>query len=515
MARLARRAAGWCGGDRLAVNCAGVEGQRDPVSRSIYALSGFSGASYYKSASGGGEPGASTGFGYLIAFRLRAAVAATSVLLRRLAGNSGYQLYLGAGATGTAHFGTGGALGGFPLGLSASDVGRVHVFVLRLTPMPGTIEGLIDGSWRPAIGLGAYAPGAGVPTALGNDETGANASPDIDILGALTFTGNPSQAQLDALVADTRARNGVPPESLAGGTITHRWSVADELRGSAVVDGQAAPAQLTDTVTLAAGHALVRQGSPIVRVIDPATARWAYENYPIMYGVGAFLEGDYLETPGGLAGSPAGCWFACLFRVETQAITGRVRVLMSKSNGNNAGWDLRTSGTNSIATFTATDAGGVGAAGPGATITASDVGRLLLLIGTWDGAKMHVYFKRAEVATGLARSGWSNSPTAPMRLGRHSAAANINANSVSLFGAAMGDGVLSLAEVQALHDACQTQERMVAVPGKTATLYDFTSDIAANGGVMPATLLDRIGTDNLARVGAPTAMPMNTRAWGY
>jgi len=140
MARLARRAASWCGGDRLAVNCAGMEGQRDPVSRLLYTLTGFSAANYYKTPVNGSEPGVAP-FGSVLLFRVTAISGAVRLLRAVVSANAGWQQVIYTNGIG-ANYGTG---AGYPdtgrYAITATDLGKLIVFV-------SWIDGSLARAWR-------------------------------------------------------------------------------------------------------------------------------------------------------------------------------------------------------------------------------------------------------------------------------------------------------------------------------------------------------------------------------
>jgi hypothetical protein len=583
-------------------------------------------------------------------------------------------------------------------------------------------------------------------------QLGVNSTP-YAIFGAVAFRGQPTLSQLHALYDAIRTRGDLP-DTMDGATITHRWSLRDELRGTIVVDGQTAPAQLTDTVTRAPVDALVRQGSPVVRVIDQsadgrrtlgaqgfsasnyltaswqeapsaaalgfwaavpvriskstaadeffvdfaplgrpsgwgfalhgtawtvifygigysaaapivasdldvtlllllnytgtklqffmrgvqvgsdvviaypvptvpsgpvfsigrgtntmlaqgfgyaggsvaggltlaqvqqafaefdATGRtptmqglaqhrydltldtlasgvdavpavvldrvgsdhltrvggvssagglvlaqrterlWSYEATPILHGVQSLSVANFYTTAGipTLVGSAAGFWVAVLLRIDSQAVASATRLAASTMStapnaGNAGGWYMQTTGTHSMIMFVPINVGGSGVSSPVSIVSASDVGKLLLVVGVHDGAKSRLYIKRAEQGTGSAISGYTPG-TNPLNIGRDPRAI-LPADGLTVFGLAGGNGIPSLAEVQALHDAVLASEDIVAIPGRTDFLVSVKRDTLENGGVIPTQLKDRIGTDHMSKQGNPTLAPVFARAAGW
>jgi hypothetical protein len=217
----------------------------------------------------------------------------------------------------------------------ASDVGRIQIVVSRITAVPGVHELYCNGVWL-SVPQTAYVP-ASMSLYLGNNDSLGYPASTVDSLGLLAFRGVPTRAQLEALVAAIRTRGDVP-DAMDGAVITHRWSLRDELRGTVVVDGQTAPAQLTDTVTRAPVDALARQGSPVVRVIDQSA------DGRRLLGAMGFSASSRLETsPGrGIQGAAAGFHVFAVARwdVVPPVITQQIVHAIDLSGVN--GWTLQT-----------------------------------------------------------------------------------------------------------------------------------------------------------------------------
>jgi hypothetical protein len=715
------------------------------VAEALLGLSNFSAANFMQTAAGGGEAGAGTGFGTVEVFRLRQLPSALGVLMCRLLATAGYQHYIAAGGVFNSHNGTGAGPNALTASFIASDVGRIQIVVSRITAVPGVHELYCNGVWL-SVPQTAYVP-ASMSLYLGNNDSLGYPASTVDSLGLLAFRGVPTRAQLEALVAAIRTRGDVP-DAMDGAVITHRWSLRDELRGTVVVDGQTAPAQLTDTVTRAPVDALARQGSPVVRVIDQsadgrrllgamgfsassrletspgrgiqgaaagfhvfavarwdvvppvitqqivhaidlsgvngwtlqtfsnalrcvivsggtayisnvytitaadlgqpllaclhftgtqlrlymrraqvgadvaavfgvpggvamqvgsrsdgiafvsgaafavqgghtnptlaeiqqvfdtfdATGRltaipgktehlwdlttdtlasgvdavpavvldrvgtdhltrvgpaswaggltlaqqttrlWSYETTPILYAVNALTDADHYASTDAVTGNAAGCWFGVPFVIESQSVPSQTRTLIG-SGAAGRGWSLSSAGSNSTLGSVLYSGSGAPTNGPVIVVAAADVGKLMLLIVSWDGAgKIHAYIKRAESGAGATMTGFTPAlPADPFTLGRHPLNAQA-ASGIRILGCMGGVGVPSLAEVQAAHDAILALEDLVEIPGKTDYLISVKQDVLANGGALPATLVNRKGAGGLTKVGAPQLAPIYARA---
>jgi hypothetical protein len=240
---------------------------------------------------------------------------------------------------------------------------------------------------------------------------------------------------------------------------------------------------------------------------------WSYETSPIWYAVNAFTDADSYTSTDGVTGNAAGCWFGVPFVVESQVVASQTRTLIGKGAAGR-GWSLSSAGTNSSLGSVLFSGVGAPTNGPVIVVAAADVGKLMLLIVSWDGAgKIHAYVKRTESGTGATMTGFTPAaPGDPFTLGRHPFNAAQNASGIRILGCMGGTGVPSLAEVQAAHDAFLAIEDLVEIPGKTDYLISIKQDAIAAGGALPTTLVNRKGAGGLSKVGAPQLAPIYARA---
>jgi hypothetical protein len=258
---------------------------------------------------------------------------------------------------------------------------------------------------------------------------------------------------------------------------------------------------------------LVRLGSGLT-LAQRVERVWSYETSPILYGHAPVVDADHYATaapPSFLLNAAGMFWLAMLVNVTSQAVANRARVFASTYNPSGA--LLQTGVTNTTMSFLATDAGGVNRTSPSIVIGTADVGKLQLVVGVHDGTNVRIYWKRAQQGSGTACSGFLPSAN-PLYVGRDPRL-TFAADGMAIYGIAGGAGVPSLAEIQALHDACMATEDLVAIPGKTSMLCSYTRAARANGGVLPAQIPDLVGGNHLVRAGSPALATSYARAWGW
>jgi hypothetical protein len=318
-------------------------------------------------------------------------------------------------------------------------------------------------------------------------------------------------AEIDQLYGDhfDGIFRGIP------GKTTSLYNIGADIEAA----GDAAPTTIVDR-GIGAAH-LTRVGANVKSTYDRRRL-WSYESSPILYGATMPTPADSYESAIGFAGDNAGFWALVFIMLNAQGaanVSTAVRTLFSRRGAANGGWDLSTSGPNGMLAF---GCGGIGGAGKVASssfvLSASDVGKMLLAYGVWDGPAQtaRLYVKRAQVGTGTVFTGGTFVPeTGSTFLGRRQDGQAVD-SSITIYGAACGLGVPTLAEIQAHHDDVMANERLLrGIPGKTSLCVDLTADVIANGGALPAQALDRVGSAHFARNGNPTLARQYARAWGW
>jgi hypothetical protein len=478
--------------------------------RSVLGVSNFSNVNFFESAIAGGELGvAAGGFGFVFAFFLRRMPGSnTNIPFSRMIASSPYQGfrgYIGNGQIVTNVCAGAAGLSGQTFNLSGNDLGRVHVIACRLTAS-NDVETYFAGRWQAGALPAAYVAAATISLTLGTDTTRGWFARDLDAISAFTFRGDPTRAQIEATIAEFRKRGDLP-DAMAGATIAHRQSVRDELRGTIVVDGQAAPAQLTDTITRAGVDALVKRGAPVVREISSDERR--------VLGMLGALPTSYFVAAAGIRGAATGFTIIAAIRVDQLPTGGAVgRPIANSYSTVNTGYSFY--GINNTISFY--QIGTIN--GQVCTLSTVDVGATMLVAVTWSGATYRGYKDAVQTLADTAGP-FAPNTTSEMCVGRTASAASTERNDFcSLFALAGCDEGLTLAELQAVQDNWQKSGKLVLPAGKiNPRNYDFTAATVAGGvDAVPAVVpnaapggavdpLVRVGPD--ATIGAVRGLKIN------
>lgn len=477
------------------------------VAPKLLAISNLSASNYYVTPANGGEAGINTGFGNVVMYRLRALSTATQVLRRKIYGANGWQQVL-SGLNGlNANYFTGSGNVQTPfIPLNAADVGRVGIFLSRITAVPGTAEAYVSAGLTTSAALPAYSPYAAQPEHLGVDESLGYPAPWVDIIAELDFRGVPTAAQIQAFLLAARSLGNMPT-TFTGATITHRRSLIDALAGQAVVDGQLAPATLADTVTGAAADAKTRTGSPTVRVIDTSI------DGRKSYGVLGFDGASYLQASGlALAGSASG--LGLFGRVLVGGYASAEEFVIGSYGSSGTGWTLYTTpaGGGTLRIYVV----GLGDITLGVIPPQSDVTWGF----SWDGTQYAGYLNGLVSVGPTAGTGFIRNTDRAFRVGQNSIGGN-PATLIAPYLLAGCDANLTAAEQLALHNSLRNTGAVSIPAGKTNPhVFDLTQDVVANGGPdagVPATIANRAGGSvTLARVGTGLRVSRRTeRVWSY
>jgi hypothetical protein len=455
----------------------------------------------WQTAPGGGVQGAASGYHLVLDVwwtRVPASgVAEVVAHCANSAASSGYVVQVNSGALRVV---AGGVVAG-NYTITSADLNRRTRVALRCTGV--NIELLVNGVQITSIPQGSFVANTNISFALGSFY---GAQPFTSGVIEAAVGGNTvlSAGDLTTYFADiTQAPPTIP------GVTLKRYVFEQDI---AAVAG-ALPVRSAERIT--GNDDMVRSGSGLT--LAQRTERvWSYETSPVLYGANALTDTDYYGSTDGVSGHVAGAWFGVPFVVESQAVASQTRTLMGKGSAG-TGWALNSAGTNSTLGCVLYNGVGAPIAGPVIVIAAADVGKQLLLVVSWDGAgKIHAYVKRAESGTGATMVGFTPALVGDaFRLGRHPFTAGQSASGIRILGCMGGVGVPSLAEVQAAHDAFLAADDIVEIPGKTDYLVSLKQDVLANGGALPATLINRKGAGSLTKAGAPLLAPIYARAAGW
>lgn len=240
----------------------------------------------------------------------------------------------------------------------------------------------------------------------------------------------------------------------------------------------------------------------------------------ILYGADGLGDAAFYESPSGGAGNALAFWGTLVFTPKSTA-TSATRVLLSAVQPTpNRGWDIRTAGANASASMILTDSLNTGRASGVGTLGANVAGKICVWSFAWDGVsnKLYTWLNRAVAgsATGAAITGYTPSADGIVRIGSARHATATPGSDLAAYGFVLGDGLPTFAQFQAQHDAIMAADgRVTAIAGMSTMLVDLTLDARANGGVLPATAQDRIGSNHMTRTGSPATSPQYSRAFGW
>lgn len=483
-----------------------------------YALSDFSAANYYDSQPGGGEVGdAATGFGVVYLLQATGIPATTTqIVYNNTPASAPFAGHTLQGSStgllrGTAYRDTTNNTISPSRTIVSSDLGKFLTFGYAFDPGASRLRAYAD---RQEIGtattMATYVPGT-LSSRLGVYRDLTLPTTSFRVLGWVAYRGVLSSPNLLALFDSIRAAGDVPT-SITGVTVTRRISLRDTLAvpNVAVSDGDAAPATLPDSVTLASVDAMTKAGSPLVRVIDPAL------NGRVSYGAIGFTSSSYLDSApsAGIVGSTGGFYVAYRFDVP---LTSAADVLVSRENVTGlAGYSVYI-GTTSASFLVAN-----GSAYVVATCPVPPGRRVLTVLCRYSGGTggtARIAVDGVEGAPVVLSGSFSPLPAQPMRIGAKSPNATVPAATSTFFSVSGGDLPVSDAEAAAFWAQALPSATLPRIAGKTQHEYDITQDVVANGGPsagIPATVQDRVGTDHLTRSGSNLVVSQRTeRLWSY
>jgi hypothetical protein len=484
----------------------------------LFGVRDFSATASYQTQANGGEAGVSTGFGVVA---LLSVDTFNAVANRYFYGRSDVSVTQGwlvhVSTTNQLRFyivnGSGVAAPSQPYQLTSTDMGKVLIVVgwLDATGKPRVMVSAVEqATASAAIG---YTPRAAAAMSF-SGVSGAHGTAfahGVTAYGLTTFRGTPSDAQLRTATARARTLADAP-DVIEGATVTHRHSVRATVAAQNPAHGSAGPATIADTVTQAAVDAATKIGAPTIAVVNPnVTPRaWSYETTAFMRGATGFAPADRYERANGYGGHASGFYFRALLRVPSFAVTSRVRSVVGNFNGT-SGFILYNYGTNNTFQAVFCNAAGTPVAAPSAVLSASDVGKLLTVWGVCDVAanRARLCMRRAEISTGANLVGYAPRAGGTLCLGE--GGYGTVADGYTLLGFEFGDGIPSLATIQANDDACLAAEDIVPL-SIASSWFSFTKD-----GGAPATLTDRKGSASMTRTGSGlvSASDVNARSWGW
>jgi hypothetical protein len=480
--------------------------------RKSYGVQGYATTSYLATAQGAGIRGSVSGFHVRVAVIFYSLTGSEYVATCcNSAGNGGWAI-LRSTNTLRMDCGNGSTYASSLRTLTAADLGVPHVVEFHFTG--SQVEQRFDGV-ASAAAAAPFAPAPGnVPMIAGALVAGAYPAATTAVQGLAG--ANVVQSLADSVSAYAEfLRTGKLP--MPSGPGAHYYDFTLDIAENGGPEA-GVPATCRDRV--GTDH-LTRVGTGLT-VAQRVERLFSYESSPILYGATMPTPADSYESAIGFAGDNAAFWGLVFFMLNAQGaanVSTAVRTLFSRRGAANGGWDLSTSGPNGMLAFGCGGTGGTGkVASSSFVLSATDVGKLLLAYGIWDGPAQtaRLVVKRAQVGAGVVFTGGTFVPESGSTfLGRRQDGQPCD-SSITIYGAACGLGVPTIAEIQAHHDDVMANEQLLrGIPGKTSLLIDLKADVIANGGALPAQALDRVGSAHFARNGNPTLARQYARAWGW
>jgi hypothetical protein len=424
----------------------------------LYALTGFSATSFYQTQSGGGEAGVSTGFGSMDVYRCTSVAAVVRYLRSKLGTNAGWQHLLYTNGLG-ANYGTGAAYPDSPrAALVASDLSRIFAVLSFYDPGTSLIRLWLNRHYLGAVGQASYSPATLAQVLGAQNASGALPATGVDWLGGLSFRGVPTDAQVLALFDATRALLDLP-KTIDGGTVTHRWSLKDQLLG----------------------------------VPNPAGRK--------SYGARGFSAANRMRTNQPRAfGHTSGFTFAWRHRIDTQSLaSGTRQAFAAFQSGPNRGLQVLVGGANATLAPRLFDAAGNIVDAPAYSILAGDVGQVLTCLAYYDPAtsRHEFYVNNVRMGTGTAMPSMGIA-TIDLGIGADTGG-GLPCDGSTILAWEYGNGAPpTQAQRDAFFEACYASGQLAQLP-QAEHLHDITRD--TTGTTLPATIADRIGTDHVSVVG--------------
>lgn len=274
---------------------------------------------------------------------------------------------------------------------------------------------------------------------------------------------------------------------------------------------------ITDEIVERACAFVDRRGGAGIRRGGRSRGSAQKRKEPLYVLTGYSAVNNFLTAAGGgEAGDAAGFGVAILGVVERLAAGDQI-VARRRTVAPVTGWQHAYTAASKTVSFQPANGAGARVTGSSLTLTASDVGRIVLLLGAQTGAD-----NRALTALGrdlrsyAACVGYSPDTTSQMLLG--AAGADV---AIAPFAMATYRGVLTDSQIAALYDAARVLGDLPAsgIPGGPAWTHraslrdELRGQTVVSGQTAPAQLTDtitRAAADALARQGSPTVVAIDT-----
>lgn len=231
---------------------------------------------------------------------------------------------------------------------------------------------------------------------------------------------------------------------------------------------------------------------------------FSWEKNSIQEGASAFTPTSRYEQPNGFGGHADSYFWQMYLRFDSQDVVSRTRILVSNYIGSSEGGFLLYSyGKHETLQAVFVNGAGSPVAPSTITITNLDIGKGMLITGMVDNIggtqTARLWARRQQMGAGISISGSRPRVGGTLLLGEANSGGD--SDGITIFGFQYGIGTLSASHIYANHDATLVENDIVAIPNRSTGLFSLKQSIRENGGVLPLTLEDRIGSAHMSRVG--------------
>jgi hypothetical protein len=233
-----------------------------------------------------------------------------------------------------------------------------------------------------------------------------------------------------------------------------------------------------------------------------------------LYALTNFSASSYYATQagGGESGDAAGFGLVLLWRVSSQSVASRFRILYDRwTSVPVGGWTITTTGTNTGFQASFVDGSGTSRGTASFALPASMVGQVLLVVVQHTGTSVRLIPLRGLPTADVAITGFTAAAT-PAALGVRVYDKSIPADGVDILAAGAWRGTPTLAQIERLYDDTRAQGGLpLAMEGATIT-HRWPDRAALKQLVAPAALEDtvtRAPVDAMARQGTPSVVTID------
>lgn len=233
-----------------------------------------------------------------------------------------------------------------------------------------------------------------------------------------------------------------------------------------------------------------------------------------MVGATGWTGSDYCQTanPGGEAGDAGGFGVVVLMTIKSQAVSSASRIITERQSAGTAGYSLQTLTTNAGIRFFAANGVGTTLGSATYTVTASDVGKIMMVVGVHDGDELRLYVNRAEAGAAQAIVGYT-AASIQQTIGARSTG-QFPLAETTIYGVSTFRGVKTLAQIQALYDDVKLARDILGSGMGPTNGWSFKR---AGGTVPPASVANLgSGADAMSRVGSALTYDVVAQpVWGW